>query len=144
MSEILDLSTKKDRSQIRIDDVLYNLLLPTDLELRDMLWLQKIAKRIDYLQKLLKNDDVPDAVGDEFEAIMSRFSGLILGEVPKKVLDLLTDVQRMAVVDVYAELMETEQKRFFEERAGQTGEEEVGSTSSPSSNDSTKETSRAG
>ena len=145
MAEILDLSTKRERPQLRIDDVLYDLMLPTDLELKDVLWLQKAAKRIDQLQKRLEADVVSDAVGNEFEGLMNRFSNLILGEVPEEVRNLLTDVQRMAVVDTYAELVKKQQASFFENGVASVEEENKnGSTSSLSSKDSTEEASKVG
>jgi hypothetical protein len=143
MSEILDIKTKQERPQIRIDEVLYDLMLPTDLELKDMLWLQRAGKKIEELQKQLEKDVVSERVANEFQSTLSRMSAIILGDVPKEVRELLTDVQKMQVVNTYAELIKQiqEKKGFFEE-----GEEESGpgSTSSPNSKGSTGETSRVG
>ena len=145
MDEILDLSTKQERPKIRIDDVLYELRLPTDLELRDVLWLQRAAKRMGYLEKQLEKDVVSDAVGDEFQAMMDRFANLILGEVPEKVLALLSDLQRMAVVNTYSKLIKEQRESFFDQGVDSVKEKkEDGSASSPSSSASTEETSRAG
>ncbi len=145
MNEILDLSTKRERPKIRIDGVLYELRLPTDLELKDVLWVQRVDKRIEYLQKKLEKDVVPDAVGEEFETLMNRFSDLILSEVPQKVLVLLSDVQRMAVVDTYAKLIKEQQESFFDQGVDSVKEKkEDGSASSPNSSTSTEETPRVG
>lgn len=145
MSEILDISTKKERPSIRIDGVPYELMLPADLELREVLWLQKASKRVTVLQKMLEKDDAPDAVAAEFEALLRRFANLILGEVPKEVCERLTDVQRMSVVDTYAELLKEQQESFFVSGADSAKEEKKdGLTSSLSSKGSMEETSRAG
>ena len=145
MGEILDLSTKKDRPKIKIDGVLYDLMLPTDLELKDAFWLQRASSRIEDLQKkLAASDEYDDSVASEFERTLIRFSDILLTEIPIEVRKKLSDVQRLQICDVYAKLVVNEQKRFFVNMAERAVSEEAGLTSSQKFKDSTEVQSNLG
>lgn len=144
MAEILDLSTKRDRPRIRIDGVLYDLMLPSDMELKDVLWIQKAGARIEKLQSVFKEDDEHDEdIAEEFERTLRRLADLVLAEVPKEKRDRLNDVQRLTVVDTYNRLVEKEKDSFFDPGVA-PARDENGSKSSQASNDSTEETSKVG
>lgn len=139
MDQILDLSTKIVRPQIKVDDVNYDLMLPTDMALQDVLWLQKAGGHIDQLQKKLAKEDYNEAVAEELERTLHRFAGLILKAVPEEVRAKLTDTQLMAVVDAYGKYSK-KTDRFFDGRVGRPN----GQMSSRNSSGSTEGRSKTG
>lgn len=135
--EILDLSTKKTRPTIKIDKVEYELVLPSDMNMKDTIWLTKMQKRLTQIQSVLEDDDGYDeSAASEFTDIVIRMADVMLADVPEAARQKLTHVQKMAVVDYYAKVMKEDKKSFFD--AG-VGTPPNGKTSSQTSSASMEE-----
>jgi hypothetical protein len=91
--------TAHERPTIKIDGVVYELLEPEDLRLKDALWLEKAAKRIDALMKQMSDEssDVTEELGD----LIFKVTDILMREVPDKVKARLTDIQKLSVIQVY-------------------------------------------
>lgn len=142
MKEILNLSTKVERPFIKINDVDYELMLPTDLDLKDVIWIERASVRLEKLQKQLQESDIyNDSVAQEFERTLRKMTSIILGPTPLEVQNKLSDTQRMQVSQAYLRLLNEEKpKRPFVEAE----EEATGQTSSQTSSASTEARSTAG
>lgn len=95
---ILDLSTLIDRPPIRVDGVVYHLKSSDELTLFDSQRFTGWGKELEALGK------VPDKVG-ELEALVNIVAWAALCDMPKKVFDKLSPVQRMAIVEVFTGLL---------------------------------------
>jgi len=137
MAEILDLSTKKERPQIKIDGILYDLILPTDLELKEALWLERAGKQIEQLADKLR-ENYENVSASALQKVLDKFASILLAEVPKEIRAKLTDIQKFSVVEVYARLLQEEKKSFFDHGVA------PGTKSSQNSSDSMEDQSKAG
>lgn len=132
--QIVALVTKHERMTIKVDGVVYELLDPEDLKLKDALWLEKIAPRIDSLLKQINESVEPDDATIELANLVLHVTDIIMGDVPKEVCNKLSDVQRLSIIQAYITSSTGDKvKRPLPER-------EVGEPSSQDSSASMEET----
>ena len=132
MAEILDLQTRQERPSIRIDGTVYELILPSDLDLEEAIWLEKAGRKIGIFSETLKDDEKNEEAARQLRELLKRFVSILLREAPEEVIERLSDVQRLAVVNAYSQKIAQEKHDFFG-LAGMSPPEEAppsGSTSS--------------
>jgi len=103
--QIAEFVTKRERPSIKIDGVAYALTEPDELKLSDALWLERASKRMDELLKQM-SDDSEGAATDELGSLVFRVSDILMREVPEQVRAKLTDIQKLAVVQAYMNMLQ--------------------------------------
>jgi hypothetical protein len=126
-----EIITQRDRPSIKIDGVAYPLIEPEDLKLKDALWLEKAAKRMDVLIKaeLSSNDDALL----EMTELIFKVTDLLMGDIPVAIRTRLSEMQKLSVIQAYMGLLSPTVKKG--EKAP-LAEGEDGKASSPDSSTS--------
>lgn len=104
--QVIALTTKRERLTIKIDGVAYELLEPEELKLKDALWMEKAALRIDSLMKQMQSEE-GEAATEELADLIFRVIDVLMAEVPTAVRAKLSDIQKLSVIQAYMGLLKT-------------------------------------
>jgi len=138
---ILDLSTERERFQVRIDGVLYDLRARQDLTLREYRTLEVIGPQIVELE--IKGDQMTDEDAKAYAALLDRGVHLAL-DAPDDVIAKLDDVQRRTVFRAFLELLAPALQKAGTPLINAAPVRPAGTKSSPASSGSTAATRRRG
>lgn len=100
MSEpLLDLTTAFERDVVRIDGQAFEMLNPGELSIMQLHRIEKIGQRMrEITQSEVEEEQKADALG----RLSREACGLIFADCPAEVLDRLSDVQRIRVMQAFA------------------------------------------
>lgn len=139
---LLDFSTEvRDRQQIKIDDVIYEMAVPEDFELEEFLELASAGQEASALIGGSKKDLSPERVKALTE-LMNKVVKQAILDLPDEVFDRLRTVQKFAVVNVFSDAVTGKlggPKSQEQKEEPEQVDESPGQKSSQDSNDSTAE-----
>jgi len=100
MDTLLDLSTKRDRPKIKIDDKLYEVTVSQDLSFAEVAKMQKISARA---QALAEKENLTDEEKLELiESIDSSVKQIVRG-IKKRTIKKLSPAQKVQIIQVFSQ-----------------------------------------
>jgi len=97
---VLDLDTLVERSPVRIDGVMYEMLNPAELSILDLHRFGAAGVELASLKSIDSSSEITDDQMKLISATLIRMVRIIL-RAPEEVLDRLTDVHRFRVVNAF-------------------------------------------